>query len=64
MIVCHCNSITQEALRKAISEGADDFFVYSEKSGIGDDCGTCFYAAHEMFERFLSDKQVQSRRSR
>ena len=63
MIVCHCNAITQEALRKAISEGADDFFVYSEKSGIGDDCGTCFYAAHEMFERFLSDKQVQSRRS-
>ncbi len=64
MIVCHCNAITQEALRKAISEGADDFFVYSEKSGIGDDCGTCFYAAHEMFERFLSDKQVQSRGSR
>ena len=61
MIVCHCNAITQEALRKAISEGADDFFVYSEKSGIGDDCGTCFYAAHEMFERFLSEKQVQSR---
>ena len=64
MIVCHCNAISEEALRKAISEGADDFFVYSEKSGIGDDCGTCFYAAHEMFERFLSDKQVQSRRSR
>ena len=61
MVVCHCNAITEEALRKAISEGADDFFVYSEKSGIGDDCGTCFYTAHEMFERFLSEKQVQSR---
>ena len=63
MIVCHCNAISEEALRKAISEGADDFFVYSEKSGIGDDCGTCFYTAHEMFERFLSEKQVQSRGS-
>ena len=40
MIVCHCNAISEEALRKAIADGANDFFAYSEKSGIGDDCGT------------------------
>ena len=57
MIVCHCNAITEKAMRKAIAKGANDFFAYSEKSGIGDDCGTCFYAAHEMFERFLSEKR-------
>ena len=57
MIVCHCNAITEKAMRKAIASGANDFFAYSEKSGIGDDCGTCFYTAHEMFERFLSEKK-------
>ena len=46
-------------MRKAIADGANDFFEYSEKSGVGDDCGTCFYAAHEMFERFLSEHQKQ-----
>ena len=44
-------------MRKAIADGADDFFEYSEKSGVGDDCGTCFYFAQEMFERFLSEKR-------
>lgn len=58
MVVCHCNAITEKALRKAIAEGADNFLEYAEKSGIGDDCGICFYAAHEMFKRFLSEKQA------
>ena len=57
MIVCHCNAISEEALRKAISDGADDFIEYSEKSGVGDESGTCFYNAQEMFERFLSEKK-------
>ncbi len=57
MIVCHCNAISEEALRKAIADGANDFFAYSEKSGVGDECGTCFYFAQEMFERFLSEKK-------
>ena len=57
MIICHCNAISEEAMRKAISDGADDFFEYSEKSGAGDECGSCFYFAQEIFERFLSEKR-------
>jgi|TARA_A100001388_G_C28661889_1_gene447179 bacterioferritin-associated ferredoxin len=59
MIVCHCNSISEEELREAISNGAEDFLKYSDKSGIGDDCGSCIYFAQALFERFLSEKKKQ-----
>tara|TARA_Y100000592_G_scaffold10195_1_gene14425 strand:+ start:2780 stop:2965 length:186 start_codon:yes stop_codon:yes gene_type:complete len=58
MIVCHCNSISEEELRKAISSGAKDFLKYSDKTGIGDECGTCLYFAQAIFERILSEKKT------
>jgi len=59
MIVCHCNSITDDAIREAISNGAEDFLKYSDKTGIGDDCGSCLYFAQAIFERLLNEKKKQ-----
>ena len=58
MIICHCNAVSEKMMRKSIAAGADNFFKYSAKTGVGDDCGTCIYIAQAAFERILNEKKT------
>jgi bacterioferritin-associated ferredoxin len=51
MIVCHCNAVSDRAVRASIVTGRESVEEISERSGIGNDCGSCKRVVRELLDQ-------------
>ena len=53
MWVCHCNAVTDSAVRDAIAAGAADEFEIGRECGAGTGCGSC----HDELRRLCEESR-------
>jgi bacterioferritin-associated ferredoxin len=50
VLVCHCNVVSDRAVRAAISAGATDVAQVTALSGAGGECGGCVPSIEQLLE--------------
>lgn len=53
MYVCICKAVSDNAIKKAVSEGASNFRDLSSRTGCGRQCGSCVKLAREVMGQAL-----------
>jgi len=49
-VVCDCNQVTEEEIKKAINDGASTVDSVGEATGAGTGCGSCQCTIEELLE--------------
>jgi len=56
MYVCICKGVTENAIREAISQGADRMRDLKASLGVSEQCGICACHAKELLDQTLLQK--------
>ncbi|MDQ4055112.1 MAG: (2Fe-2S)-binding protein [Actinomycetota bacterium] len=48
MIVCHCKVVNDQAIARAIDDGARTVSQVCQSTGAGRDCGSCVFALKRL----------------
>jgi len=60
MLVCHCNGVSDRAIRKALRSGADSAAQVGAMTGAGTCCGGCSTAIKELVRGEVGARQSQA----
>ena len=52
-IICHCNQITYETIKKAIDNGATSVEDITEFTDAGNACGYCIETLEQLIEELI-----------
>lgn len=56
MYVCICKAISDQDIKSAVIDGADDIEKVAEQLGAGTGCGTCREFAQEVIDQTLAER--------
>ena len=56
MYVCICKAISDNDIKAAILDGAEDVDAIAEQLGAGTGCGTCREFTQELIDQTLADQ--------
>ena len=56
MYVCICNAISDQQIRDAVVNGADDLHAIQSHLGAATGCGTCAEYAQKVIDETLAEK--------
>ena len=58
MYICICKAITDEDIKNAVNDGAQDLAAVQSQLGVSTGCGTCLEHAEEVIDQALTESLV------